>query len=66
MLLALLVIGVESFSYGLEVMAAIQTIYVVVLVVMRPYFVSVQNVLLIICQFIGLGFTAFLVILKYV
>lgn len=66
MLLALLVIGVDSFSYGLEVMAAIQAIYVVILVVMRPYYVSVQNVLLIICQFICLGFTTFLAILKYV
>lgn len=66
MLLAILAIGVDGFSYGLETVAGIQTLYVIILLVMRPYFVSVQNVLLIICQFIGLGFTVFLVMLNYI
>lgn len=65
MLLGLLVIGAENLSFGLELVAGVQTVYVVALIAMGPYYVSIQNVLLIICQFVGLAFTIFLTLLKY-
>lgn len=43
-----------------------QAVYVVVLIVLRPYFMSFQNVLLVICQFVSLSFTCFLAILDHV
>ena len=61
-----LIIGMYSINYALEVVGGIQLIYIVLMFIIRPYFLVSQNVLLIICQIIGLLFTAMLIVCQYV
>ena len=58
--LIMMIIGLYTQKYSLEVIAGIQLVFIVYLIVARAYFVKSQNVLLIICQVIGLLFTSFL------
>ena len=46
-------------------MAGIQLLYLIVVIGMRPYYIRLQNVLLVICLSIGLAFTLLLVLVKY-
>lgn len=61
-----LIIGMYSINYALEVVGGIQLLYIVLMFIIRPYFLTSQNVLLIICQIIGLLFTAMLIVCQYV
>jgi len=65
MLMILIIIGAYSVSYGLEIVGGLQLIYIVMMLINRPYFLKSQNVLLIICLFIGLLFTMILIIDQY-
>jgi hypothetical protein len=66
MLLATITIGLQGLSYGHEIVAGVQLVYLVVLIVMRPYYLPSQNVMLVACQFVSLAFCTFLAILDYV
>lgn len=66
LMMVFLIIGLHGSSFGLELIAAVQLLYVIVLIIVRPYYLTVQNVLLIICEVLGFGFSAFLVAVKYV
>lgn len=60
------IIGTPDFPYGKCFIAGFQLIYVILLIAMRPYFLTVQNVLLIICQIIGLMFSIWLVLSDFI
>jgi hypothetical protein len=60
MLLATITIGLQGLSYGHEIVAGVQLVYLVVLIVMRPYYLPSQNVMLVACQFVSLAFLYFL------
>jgi hypothetical protein len=62
----MLIIGLYGITYGLYVVAGVQLIYLVILIVQWPYFVSVQNILLLISQIICVLFTALLVVTKFI
>lgn len=64
-LVILMIIGLYTRSYGLEIIAGAQAAYIVLLIVMKPYFLKPQNVLLIICLVVGLIFIAILILLQY-
>ena len=60
-----MIVGLYNRSYALEFIAGAQAVYIVILIVVRRYFLKPQNVLLIICQFIGIIFTALLIANQY-
>jgi hypothetical protein len=66
MLIAVLIVGMYGVSYALEVVGGVQFAYVGLLLIVRPYYLKTQNVLLIVCQTIGLAFTTFLILIQYV
>lgn len=66
MLIVLLIIGLYGISYGLEIIAGVQLLYTVVLGFYRPYYIRTQNILLVICQSVGVLFTVFLAVIQYV
>ena len=66
MVIAILIIGMYSISYALEVVGAVQLIYIILLLIVRPYYLKSQNILLIISQIIGFSFTALLIINQYI
>ncbi len=47
--MSLLIIGLPGVPYGKFIIAAFQLIYIIVLIVIKPYFLNVQNILLITC-----------------
>jgi hypothetical protein len=65
MLLPIFLIGLYGISHSLEVVGGLQLIYTLYLVIARPYFLKVQNVLLILCQIGGLAFTGLLISDQY-
>jgi len=66
MLISVLLVALPQVSFGKLVIAVIQLAYAILLIVVKPYFLQVQNVLLIISQFIGLGFTFWTIVSDYV
>ena len=65
-LMSLLMAGLPQASFGKFIIAACQLIYIVFLIYAKPYFLKVQNVLLIISQFAGFGFTVWIIISDFV
>lgn len=64
--LATCIVGLEGLQYALEVLTAVQAIYVVLLIVVKPYLLTAQNVLLVICQCVSLAFCCFLTLINYI
>jgi hypothetical protein len=66
MWLPILIVGLYGIGRGLEVVAGIQLLYLLYLLAARPYYIGVQNVLLIICQLVGPLFTGLLIAEQYI
>jgi cysteine-rich repeat protein len=66
MLLGVLFIGLYSISYALEAIAGVQALFLLYLLLARPYFLLSQNVLLILGQLVGLFFTGMLVLSQFI
>lgn len=66
MLISLLIIALPGLPYGKCIIAAFQFIYILILIVIKPYFLNVQNVLLIICEIIGFMFNIWLIVSDFV
>lgn len=64
--MGLLLIALPEIFFGKIIIAACQLIYLIALIVIRPYFLGVQNLLLIISQFAGLGFTTWLILSDFI
>ena len=65
-LISLLIIALPGVPYGKCIIAGFQFIYIIILIVMKPYFLTVQNVLLIICEIIGLLFSVLLIVSEFI
>jgi hypothetical protein len=66
MLLPILILGLYGVNQGLEVLGSFQLLYFFYLLVARPYYLGVQNVLLVVNQLVGLLFTCLLIVEQYV
>ncbi len=65
-MISLLIIALPGVPYGKCIIAGFQFIYIIILIVIKPYFLNVQNVLLIICEIIGLFFNIWLIVSEFV
>ena len=65
-LVILMIVGLYGQEKALEIMAGIQGLYLLILIILRPYFVTSQNVMLIVSQFAGLVFTVLLIVAEHV
>jgi hypothetical protein len=66
MLLPVLLIGLAGFSPSLEIVGSLQLAYTLYLIVVRPYFLKSQNLLLVLSQSGSLAFTGLLVAEKFI
>jgi hypothetical protein len=66
MLLPTLIVGLYGASRALEGVGGFQLLYFFYLLVTRPYYLGVQNVLLIVSQLVGPFFTGLLIAEQYV
>jgi hypothetical protein len=66
MVIVTLIIGMYGVDYALEAVGGVQLAYIVLMIGMRPYYMKSQNVLLVICQIIGLLFTGVLIMTQYI
>lgn len=65
-LISLLIIAMPGVPYGKCIIAGFQFIYIIILICIKPYFLTVQNVLLIICEIIGLLFSVWLIVSEFI